>query len=597
MYVFSLIKSGWTEEYCCRCWIFWLILCYSHIRFLPPSIRWTEAITVTFDRRTGAIKKLCLGFTMDRLVGNTAGLTGVMGAATIAGAQPSDWEVYPPAVVLSRIFGRSTKQLEDPKSLDPPFPESVLIQLAKGVISADNGAKDPDVLAPSFTFCGPLVGPIGKEEFVKAFGGFNLKEAFPDLDTEFTNFRVDPFDPYRVWVDGRGSGTWTGPLLGKEGNGARYEGPPEAISFTFDDKGFCTRLTAGAVMDPTEGNTGGLGGVFGILYSTGQALPGLSSRPLPQLLARAQKAITKPITGIGVEGPAAAKAFPASPSPKVESSQSKASPMPPENEKKKRDTPKFTPPALPKVAPPKSKVAASGVAAKKKEKARSSEDAFASLKEEAAAKKKDAAERIKRAQMEAAERRKIEEAERRAAEEKNLKAKAMQAKVLEEKIAAEEQRKLAAEGFREAAAEAKSGRTQKADEAQKLQAKRKRNAGIEASEKAKQTPKLPAIRPPKFGLLNVDIPRGGKVEPTQSAQATSRAKEVAAADLTKKKAEDAARAKAEMEAATKARKARGMFLDSPQLSLLTRLVLNKLCAVLSPYNHFTSSISVIFQYS
>ena len=148
-----------------------------------------EAVTITFDKKTGKITKLCSGFVMDRLVGNTDGLCGVQAAATIAGDQPSDWEVFPPPLVLS-IFGRPVQRLEEPKSLDAPFPEGVLISLAKGVIAADNGVKDQSVLDPSFSFCSPLVNPINKKDFLDVFEGFDLKEAFPDLQTKFTNFRV-----------------------------------------------------------------------------------------------------------------------------------------------------------------------------------------------------------------------------------------------------------------------------------------------------------------------------------------------------------------------------------------------------------------------
>jgi hypothetical protein len=42
---------------------------------------------------------------------------------------------------------------------------------------------------------------------------------------------------------------------------AAYEAPPEGVSFTFDDDGYCRRLTAAVVLDPLLGNTGGLGGV------------------------------------------------------------------------------------------------------------------------------------------------------------------------------------------------------------------------------------------------------------------------------------------------------------------------------------------------
>jgi hypothetical protein len=212
---------------------------------------------MTFDPRTGKLKKLCSGFTMDRLVGNTKGLCGVMAAAVIAGSEPSIWDIYPPTVVAQRFFGRKPKQIEDASTTNTPtlapFPETVMIQLAKGVIAANNGASDPDLLAPSFTFCGPLVGPIDKDAFIKAFGSFKLNTAFPDLDVDYQNFRVDPFDPFRVWVDVRATGTNTGAFLDKEPTGKSVATPPEAVSFTFDTEGFCTRLTAGVVMDPSLG--------------------------------------------------------------------------------------------------------------------------------------------------------------------------------------------------------------------------------------------------------------------------------------------------------------------------------------------------------
>jgi hypothetical protein len=37
--------------------------------------------------------------------------------------------------------------------------------------------------------------------------------------------------------------------------GPGFEGPPQAYSFTFDDDGFCTRMSAGAVMDPSIGES------------------------------------------------------------------------------------------------------------------------------------------------------------------------------------------------------------------------------------------------------------------------------------------------------------------------------------------------------
>lgn len=303
-----------------------------------------EAISVTFDKKTGKVVKLVSGFCMDRLVGNTGGLCGVQAAATIGGVPPSEWEIYPPVTVLSRFFGRSIKQIKEPETVFlAPFPETVMIQLAKGVLASDLGTKDPDLLSDSFTFCGPLVGPLDKASFIEAFSSFKIREALPDLEENDSNFRVDPYDPYRIWYDVQGSGTRTGMLGGKEGNGAKYQGPPEAASMTFDDDGFCTRLTAGAVMDPTIGNTGGLGGVYGIFYATGVPLPAIASRTIPQIVSRVKTDLFSPFTGrkaddlvkIGKDSTVESKPKPESrdPSPSIQtlSKEPKPPPTPPKS--------------------------------------------------------------------------------------------------------------------------------------------------------------------------------------------------------------------------------------------------------------------------
>eukprot|EP00568_Trieres_chinensis_P010433 CAMPEP_0183301296 /NCGR_PEP_ID=MMETSP0160_2-20130417/7460_1 /TAXON_ID=2839 ORGANISM="Odontella Sinensis, Strain Grunow 1884" /NCGR_SAMPLE_ID=MMETSP0160_2 /ASSEMBLY_ACC=CAM_ASM_000250 /LENGTH=962 /DNA_ID=CAMNT_0025463889 /DNA_START=44 /DNA_END=2932 /DNA_ORIENTATION=+ len=293
---------------------------------LPPNGRRMtcppEAIGITFDPETGKVKKLCSGMVMDRLVGNTSGLSGVMGAAAVAGAPPSEWEIYPATAVIGRFFGRTVRQLEEPTSFLAPFPESVMVQLAKGVIAAENGLGDPDLLGDGFTYCAPSVGPLRKNDYLKEFGSKELKGAFPDLEVRYSNFRVDPYDPYRVWADSRATGTNTGPIDGKEPTGKRYESPPEASSFAFDDDGYCVRLTASAVMDPTEGNTGGLGGPEGAYYAAGRGSAGLATRTLGQNVARLQKRLLEPITGVKVDevmGAAAKKAEPepAAPAPKA----------------------------------------------------------------------------------------------------------------------------------------------------------------------------------------------------------------------------------------------------------------------------------------
>jgi hypothetical protein len=140
---------------------------------LPPNGKQMqcppEAISMTFDKRTGRLVKLCSGFTMDRLVGNTGGLCGVMGAATVAGKPPSDWEVYPATQVVKRFFGRPAQPVTEASSFLAPFPETVMVQLAKGIFSANMAEADPDLLSPSFQYYGPYDGPVDKSRYLEKF--------------------------------------------------------------------------------------------------------------------------------------------------------------------------------------------------------------------------------------------------------------------------------------------------------------------------------------------------------------------------------------------------------------------------------------------
>ena len=54
--------------------------------------------------------------------------------------------------------------------------------------------------------------------------------------------------------------------------GIVVESPPQACSVVFDESGLCLKITIGVVMDRQLGNTGGLGGLFGILYAIGKPL-------------------------------------------------------------------------------------------------------------------------------------------------------------------------------------------------------------------------------------------------------------------------------------------------------------------------------------
>ena len=55
--------------------------------------------------------------------------------------------------------------------------------------------------------------------------------------------------------------------------------PPQMYSFLFNEEGLIRELTVGYPVDRRQGNTGGLGGMFGVFYGIGQALPFPEGKP------------------------------------------------------------------------------------------------------------------------------------------------------------------------------------------------------------------------------------------------------------------------------------------------------------------------------
>lgn len=160
-----------------------------------------------------------------------------------------------------------------------------LIAIAKRFLVGSNGlGGDPDLLAESFTFEGPVVGPLTKEAFVKAIGSVDFATAFPNWTPQFYGFNVDPLEPEanRVWYTARGRGVQEGPLppFAPEGSGREVVNPPQVCSLTIDHTtGLITKYTIGYVVDRSVGNTGGLGGLYGILYAIGKPLPFPEAQP------------------------------------------------------------------------------------------------------------------------------------------------------------------------------------------------------------------------------------------------------------------------------------------------------------------------------
>ena len=167
--------------------------------------------------------------------------------------------------------------------------EEELINLTKQFLNVQFGGafgSNPkqltfmDVAAPDFQFVAPVVGPLSREAFSEAFGSFKLGEAFPDGEPNYYNFHQDPFQPNRIFFATKFIGTNTGTIAGLlPATNKRVESPPQVQSCTFNSKGEVTKYTIGYVMDKEVGNTGGLGGAYGIFYAIGYGLPFPEGQP------------------------------------------------------------------------------------------------------------------------------------------------------------------------------------------------------------------------------------------------------------------------------------------------------------------------------
>ena len=78
------------------------------------------------------------------------------------------------------------------------------------------------------------------------------------------DWRVCPFEPNRVWYSIKYTGSNDGEVFGRPATFKTIDSPVQAHSLTFNERGEVTKFTIGYVLDKETGNTGGLGGVFGL---------------------------------------------------------------------------------------------------------------------------------------------------------------------------------------------------------------------------------------------------------------------------------------------------------------------------------------------
>ena len=343
----------------------------SGLRYEAPP----ECFSVTFDDAATKAVRITAGFVMDRKVGTTLGFGMEEGMAACVGVPPAPLACKPVPQVLGEALGRPQGPLRYSPPSASPFSESVMFSLARAFLAGDEGCADADFLASDFKYYGPAEGPLTKKQYLAKFKdrARALRSAMPDLDPVrcAAEWRVDPFDPARVWATLRLRGTHSGADLDLGGAigtiksaGKAYEGAPEAYSFSFNERGECFRFTKGACMDPGVGNTLGLAGDLGIAAALGKPAPDLLSRSAPEAFQRllgnrAEDAGKAPKAAPKAPAAPAAKAAPApKPQPKAAPKPpAKAAPKPPAKAAPKPQA-KAAPKPQPKAAPkPQAKAA------------------------------------------------------------------------------------------------------------------------------------------------------------------------------------------------------------------------------------------------
>ncbi|KAI8466288.1 MAG: hypothetical protein J3K34DRAFT_434302 [Monoraphidium minutum] len=164
-----------------------------------------------------------------------------------------------------------------------PIPPAELVARAKRIL-AKGVHRCQDQLAQDFNFSAPFIGPLGKKAFASTMEELGLEQAFPDLQPRIYDVRVDPLEPNRVWLTTRPVGRQMGYLRARSfaplpPSGKLVESPPQTSSLVFNKQGLVVAFTLGYVMDRRVGNTGGLGGAFGMLWAIGVPFPYPEGKP------------------------------------------------------------------------------------------------------------------------------------------------------------------------------------------------------------------------------------------------------------------------------------------------------------------------------
>ena len=150
--------------------------------------------------------------------------------------------------------------LEYPEGELPTF--DVLAKTIEFATTKDEGKRN-EMYAPDYVFRGSIIGPITREDVTNTQEGFQIRDAYPNIDTRPFGFTVDPDNPFRCYFFERWEGKNSGDLkiggINMKATGNDVKLPTHIMSLHFNREGLVRYACLSSPLDRFEGNTQGAG--------------------------------------------------------------------------------------------------------------------------------------------------------------------------------------------------------------------------------------------------------------------------------------------------------------------------------------------------
>lgn len=181
-------------------------------------------------------------------------------------ASATSYEGPPPSTVKTREKFLDVLKYDEEPTFDV---------MAQTIAFAKSKSYDEinEMFADDYVFRGSIVGPITAQDVQSTQEGFNIQEAYPNLETRPFGFTIDPDNPYRCYFFERWEGTNTANLklgpVDMEATNQDVKLPTHIMSLNWNQEGKIKYACLSPPLDRFEGNTQGAGAVFGLLVGAG----------------------------------------------------------------------------------------------------------------------------------------------------------------------------------------------------------------------------------------------------------------------------------------------------------------------------------------